>query len=125
MCLRAIDASGMHSLLCGALWRTVVARHNGMAQAWCRAFSRCGIACAVEVHVQQLPKFKRAAGLRALPARKGTTTIRAHGLPQRADPPLHNDPQSNRASALPSTPHGAQALTNPSQPISPSRRAVQ
>ena len=66
---------GTHSLTCGALWRTVVARHNGMASAWCRAFSRCGVACALELHVQQLPEFKRAAGLAALPAREETTTI--------------------------------------------------
>ena len=99
-----MPAGGTHSLICGALWRIVVARHNGMAQAWCRAFSHCGVARALEPHVQQLPKFKRAAGLRALrAARDDTTTIRAHGLPQRADPALHNDPQSTRASVVPST----------------------
>ena len=116
VCGRLIPSGATHSLICGALWRTVVARHNGMAQAWCRAFSQCSVACALEPHVQQLPKVKRAAGLWALPARDNTTTIRAHGLPRRTDPPLHNDPQSTRASAAPSTPHGTQALTNPSQP---------
>ena len=66
--------------------------------------------------MQQLPKFKRAVGLRALPARDETTTLRTHGLPKRADPAPHADPQSARAWAVPSAPHGTQALTNPSQP---------
>ena len=110
-----MPAGGTHSLICGALWRMVVARHNGMAQAWCGAFSRCGVACALEPHVQQLPKYKRAAGRRALPTRDETTTIRAHGLPQRAHNPLYNNPQFTRASAVTSTPHGTQALTISSQ----------
>ena len=113
---RLMPAGGTQSPICGALWRTVVARHNGMAQAWCRAFSRCGVACALEPHVQQLPKFQRAAGLRALPARDETTTIRAHGLPKRDRSSL-----TRRSPVYPRlgrtfNPHGTQALTNPSQP---------
>ena len=108
----------------------MVARHNGMAQACCRAFSRCGVTCAVDPHVQQLPKFKCATGLRALPARDDTTTIRARGLPQHADPPLHNDPKSTRASVVPSTPpwhHGShQSFPARSRPhgVPPSERTV-
>ena len=116
VCGRLMPAGGTHSLICGALWRTVVARHNGKVQAWCRAFSRCGVACALEPHLEQLPQFKRAAGLRALPDRDETTTIRADGVPKRADPPSHDDLQCTCASAVPSTPHGTQVLTNPSQP---------
>ena len=111
-----MPAGGTQSLNYGALWRIVDVLHNGMAQAWCRAFSRCGVACALKPHVQQLPKFKRAAGFRSLSARSETTTIRADGLPKRADPASHDDPQSTRASSVPSTLHGTQDLTNPSQP---------
>ena len=110
VCGRVMPAGGTHSLICGALWRTVVAPRNGMAQAACRALSRFGVACALEPHVQQLPKFKRAAGLRALPARDDTTTIRAHGLPQRADPPLHNDPPGAGAAPAPAWWHGLATL---------------
>ena len=98
--------------LCGKLWSpaTTVWRKPG-AERYPDVVSP-----VLWSRTQQLPKLKPEAGLRALPARDHTTTIRAHGLPQRADPPLHNDPQTTRASAVPSTPHGTQALTNPSQP---------
>ena len=68
MSLRAIDASAQNTL--NHLWSTVADDGRpGMAQAWCRAFSRCGVACALELHVQQLPKCKRTAGTRPLNAR--------------------------------------------------------
>ena len=43
-------AGGTHSLVCATLWLTVVARQNRMTQAWRRAFSRCGEACAFDQH---------------------------------------------------------------------------
>ena len=65
--------------------------------------------------MQQLPRFKRASGFRALPARD-ETTIRDHGLPQRAHPPSHDYSQPSCAAAVPLVPHGTQALISPSQP---------
>ena len=62
VCGRLMPAGGTHSLICGALWRMAVDRHDGIAQARCRAFSRCGVACALEMHVRQLPRVQRAAG---------------------------------------------------------------
>ena len=66
MCGRAA-AGGTHALVCGALWHTVVARHNMMVDAWRRVFARAGISSSLEPHVKQLPQRLRVAGL-PLPA---------------------------------------------------------
>lgn len=115
VCELLMSAGGTNPRVCGGRWRTVVARNNGMAQAWCRSFSVCGVTCALDPHEKQLPMFPRAAGLRALPAHQDTTTIHGDALPSCLDPPAHDDPQSNHASAMSTTLHGTQAPTDPSR----------
>ena len=43
VCGRAAAAGGTSSLVCGALWHTVVAGHKMMVDAWRRVFARAGI----------------------------------------------------------------------------------
>ena len=45
---RAMAAGGTHALVGGALWHTVVARHNMIADAWHRVFARAGISASLE-----------------------------------------------------------------------------
>ena len=42
VCGRSMAAGGTHSLFCGALWHTVVARQNGLTEAWLRIAARKG-----------------------------------------------------------------------------------
>ena len=60
-------AGGTHSLICGALWHTVVARHNAMTQASLRIAARGRIAATREPYVKQLAQQPCAVGLPALP----------------------------------------------------------
>ena len=69
VCGRAMAAGGTHFLICGALWHTVVARHNALTEARLRIAARGGIAATREPHVKQLPQRPRATGLPALPTR--------------------------------------------------------
>ena len=69
VCGRAAAAGGTHALVSGALWHTVVARHNIMVDAWRRVFARAGISSSMETRVKQLPQRLRAAGLPVLPSR--------------------------------------------------------
>ena len=69
MCGRVAAAWGTHSLVCCAVWHTVVACHNMMLDAWRRVFARAGISSSLEPHVKQLPQRLHAAGLPALPSR--------------------------------------------------------
>ena len=71
VCGRAMAAGATHALICGALWHTVVARHNMMLDAWrsCRLFARAGISSSLDPHVKQLPHTLRAAGVPVCPSR--------------------------------------------------------
>ena len=62
-------AGGTHSLICGALWHTVLAHHNALTEAWLRIAAGGGIAATREPHVKQLLQRPRAMGLPALPTR--------------------------------------------------------
>ena len=114
VCGSAAVAGGTHALVYGALWHTVVARHNVMVDAWRRVFSRAGISSSLEPHVKQLPQLLRAVGLPVLPSRPtgshhrdGTTmcaTLTTSELP--ASPAL----------AVPSTFYGTQASPSATPP---------
>ena len=68
-CAAALRQQGViHALVCGALWHTVVARHNMMVDAWRGTFSGAGISSSQAPHVKQLPQRLRAASLRELPS---------------------------------------------------------
>ena len=74
MCGRATAAWDTHAMVCGALWHTVVARHNMKVDAWRRVFARAGISSSLEPHAKRLPQKLRAAALPALPPDRGART---------------------------------------------------
>ena len=93
MYVRAIAGRGRTSaLICGALWRFVVARCTRMTQAMSRCFALRGATCAFGPHVKQLQNSYHAAGPQALPASCDTTTIRTGALPSCAEPPSQRSP---------------------------------
>ena len=112
VCGRAAAAGGTHALVWGALWHTVVARHNMMVDAWRRVFARAGISSSLEPHVTQLPQRLRAAGLPVLPSTPTSSQPR-DGRPTCATLTTSELPTS-LALAVPSTPYGTQA--SPSAP---------
>ena len=113
VCGRSMAASGTHSLICGALWHTVVARHNALTEAWLYIAARGGTAATREPHVKQLPQRPHAMGLTALPTRPPPTPSAGGHMPARASPAAPGNPHPTPASAVPSTPHGTQALHPP------------
>ena len=50
VCGSAMAGGRTHSLICGALWHTVVARHNAFTEAWLRIAALRGNAAARELH---------------------------------------------------------------------------
>ena len=60
VCGQSMAAGGTHSLICGALWHTVVARHNALTEAWLRIGARRGAAATREPHVKERPPRPRA-----------------------------------------------------------------
>ena len=102
-------AGGTHSLICGALWHTVVARHNAMTEAWLRIAARGGIAVTREPHVKQLPQRPHAMGLPALPTRPPLAPSAGGHMPARASTAAPGIPHLTPASAVPSTLHGTLA----------------
>ena len=107
VCGRAATVGGTHALVCGALWHTVVARHNMMVDAWRRLFPRAGISSSLEPHVRQLPQRLRAAGLPVLPSRP-TSSHPRDGKTSCATLAASDLPTSP-ALAVPSAPYGTQA----------------
>ena len=107
VCGRATAAGGTHARVCGALWHTVVARHNMMVDAWRRFFARAGISTSLEPHMKQLPQRLRAADLPVLPSRP-TSSHPRDGKTTCATLTTSELPTSP-ALAMPSTPYGAQA----------------
>ena len=85
VCGRSMTAGDTHSLICGALWHTVVARHNALTEAWLRIAARTGIAAACEPHVKQLPQRDHATGPPALPNRNPSAPSAAGRMPARAN----------------------------------------
>ena len=115
VCGRSMAARGTHSLICGALWHTVLACHNVLTEAWLRIADRGGIAATREPHVKQLPQRRRAKGLPALPTRPLPAPSAGGYMPARASPAAPGIPHPTPASAVPSTLHGTQA-PHPSVP---------
>ena len=111
VCGRSMAAGVTHSLICGALWHTVVARHNALTEAWLRIAARGGIAATREPHVQQLPQRPHATGLPALPTPASAVPSTLHGT-QAPHPPVPS------ASAVPPTP-GDAAAAGQSAPVAP------
>ena len=109
VCGRCMAASGTHSLICGALWHTVVARHNALTEAWLRLAACGGIAATRDPHVKQLPQRPHTMGLPALPTRPQPALSAGGHMPARASPIAPGIPHPTPASAVPSTLHGTQA----------------
>ena len=109
VCGRSMAAGSTHSLICGALWHTVVARHNALTEAWLRIAARGGIFATREPHVIQLPKQPRAKGLPALPTRPPPAPSAGGHMPARASPAAPGIPHPTPASAVSSPLHGTQA----------------
>ena len=102
-------AGGTHSLICGALWHTVVARYNSLTEAWLRIAGCSRIAATCEPHVKQLPHLPRAMGLLALPNRPPNCALRLWAHAGAREPHHPRQPPLHPASAVPSTLHGTQA----------------
>ena len=49
VCGRSMSAGGTRSLICGALWHTVLARHIALTEAWLRIAARDGITATREL----------------------------------------------------------------------------
>ena len=107
VCGRAAAAAGTHALVCGALWHTVVARHNIMVDAWRRVFTRAGVSSSLEPHVKQLPQRRRAAGLPVRPSRPTSPHPRDGKLT--CATLTTSELPANPAVAVPSTPSGTRA----------------
>jgi len=116
VCGRSMAATGTHSLICSALWHTVVARHDNMAEACLRTARRGSIAATREPHVNKLPQRLRAAGLPVLPARPQTAPSGSGQLPTCTTSPAPSGPSPTPASALPSTLHVTQVPSAPPPP---------
>ena len=101
-------AGGPHSLLCGALWHTVVARHDALTEAWLRIAARGGIAATREPNVKQLPQRLCAMGLPALPTRPPPAPSAGGLMPARVSLAAPGIPHPTPASAVPSTLHATQ-----------------
>ena len=86
VCGSSMAGGGTHSLICGALWHTVVARHNALTKAWLRIAARGGIAATREPLVKYLPH--RPRWLPGMAVRKARRAIRtSYGAwPRRAAP---------------------------------------
>ena len=109
VCLRPVQGSRWHPLpICGALWHTVVARHNALTEAWLSIAPRGGIAATRTPHVKQLPQRPRAMGFPALPNRPPPTPSAGGHMPARASPAAAVIPHPTPASAVPSTLDGTQ-----------------
>ena len=79
-------AGGTRSLMCGALWHTVVAPHNALTEAWLRIAARGGIAATRAPHVKQLLQWLPAVGLPALPTRPPPAPSAGGHMPARTSP---------------------------------------
>lgn len=96
-------AGGTHSPTCGALWHTVVARH----QAWLRIAARSRINAIREPHVRQLLQQSRAIGLPQTqtsppaPRMRSSPVCTCLGL-QTPQPPTSPTPPPPRPCLLPS-----------------------
>ena len=106
-------AGGTHSLICGALWHTVVARHNALTEAWLYIAARGGIAASCKPHMKQLPQRPRAMGFPALPTRPPPAPSAGGHMPARASPAAPGIPHPTSALAVPSTLHVTQAPRPP------------
>eukprot|EP00892_Ulva_mutabilis_P009927 jgi/Ulvmu1/7306/UM035_0095.1 len=64
VCGRASPADGSHALVCNAVLRTVVARHDSITQAWRRFIMRAGISTSLEPNIKSLPQYPDVPGAR-------------------------------------------------------------
>ena len=68
VCGRSMAAGGTHSLVCGVVWHTVVARHNALTEVRLGVAAHGGIAATRRLHVQQL-QSSTAAPCKGCPSR--------------------------------------------------------
>ena len=90
-------AEGSRSLICTALWYTVVARHNALMEAWLRIAAYGEIVATRDPHVKQFPQRKRAMGLPALHNRPPSTSSAGGHMPAHTNSaPLRHPPPHTR-----------------------------
>ena len=112
VCGCAMAAGGTHALVCGALWHTVVTRHNMTVSAFRRDCFRARAGISSSLHTRSSSQRLRAAGQPVIPSRLTgshtlTTRPRARSLLplDRNCPPALPSPslQSLLAPRLPAT----------------------
>ena len=93
VCGRSMAAGGTHSLICGALWHTVVACHNILKEAWLRIAACGGIAATREPNVkQQRPQPSRSGPSPPHPPPACALRWRAHAGSREPCSPRHPPP---------------------------------